>query len=260
MNASQVHRLWWRSGFFALFLLAPALDIFRLDLYLGHFIFFGQDWTLDVQNVDASEAVFNVITRAFLPLISVIGFGVWLSWRFGRIYCGWLCPHFSVVETINSLMRRASGRPTLWLREPLPTQQSDGQHIEPTEAWWPLVFAGVLFFSLLWAITLLTYLLPPSVIWVNIFNAELSRNQFTFIAVATVLLTIEFAFARHLFCRFGCAIGIFQSLVWMANDRAQAVVFDRKRARFCADCDKSCEHACPMRLVNSIGQRNTLSL
>jgi ferredoxin-type protein NapH len=27
-------------------------------------------------------------------------------------------------------------------------------------------------------------------------------------------------FARHLFCRFGCAVGLFQSLAWMANPKA----------------------------------------
>ena len=36
----------FQAGFFALFVLAPPLDLFRLDLTLGHFILFGQAWTL----------------------------------------------------------------------------------------------------------------------------------------------------------------------------------------------------------------------
>jgi hypothetical protein len=36
---------------------------------------------------------------------------------------------------------------------------------------------------------------------------------------ATTVLSLEFLFARHLFCRFGCAIGIFQSFAWMTNKR-----------------------------------------
>jgi ferredoxin-type protein NapH len=34
------------------------------------------------------------------------------------------------------------------------------------------------------------------------------------------VFTLEFALARHLFCRFGCAVGLFQSLAWMANPGA----------------------------------------
>jgi hypothetical protein len=153
-----------------------------------------------------------------------------------------------VVETINSLMRRASGKPTLWQRELLPEFQSDGVQIRPRRVMWLLVAVTVLFISLLWAVSLLTYLLPPIEIWKNLFTASLTRNQFVFISVATALFVIEFTFARHLFCRYGCAVGLFQSLVWMGNRKALVVGFDRERAAECASCDTSCEHACPMRL------------
>ncbi len=82
---------------------------------------------------------------------------------------------------------------------------------------------AVPFFSLLWAVSFLTYLLPPFEVWGNLFRGELTRNQFIFITAATVLLTIEFTLARHLFCRFGCAVGLFQSLIWMGNRRALVV-------------------------------------
>jgi polyferredoxin len=248
VNRVQRQRLAWRTAFFALFLLAPPLNLFRLDLTLGHFIFLGMDWQLGIHGVSAGQATFNLLTRAFLPIASVIGIAAWVSWRWGRMYCGWLCPHFSVVEMINSLMRRASGKPTLWLREPLPSQQSDGTHIEPRAGWWPVTLIAVLFFSALWAVTLLTYLLPPVEVWGNLVSGSLTRNQGIFITAATVALAIEFSLARHLFCRFGCAIGLAQSLIWMGNPRAMVIGFDRSRASACAGCDASCEHACPMRL------------
>ena len=113
---------------------------------------------------------------------------------------------------------------------------------------WLPVAVTVLFFSLLWSVSLLTYLLPPIEIWKNLLTASLTRNQFVFISVAVTLFVIEFTFARHLFCRFGCAIGLFQSLVWMGNRKAMVIGFDRERAAECASCDASCEHACPMRL------------
>ncbi|MEH6589042.1 MAG: 4Fe-4S binding protein [Halioglobus sp.] len=248
MSNTQQHRTIWRTGFFIIFLLAPILDIFRLDLTLGHFIIFGQNWQLGIRDVPADVAAFNLITRAFLPIALVIGVGGWISWRWGRLYCGWLCPHFSVVEMINSLMRRASGKTTLWLNKRMPPQQSDGTTVTPNKAWWPGVAVAVMFFSALWAITLLTYLLPPLEVWGNLFSGQLTRNQFIFITAGTILLTLEFTLARHLFCRFGCAVGLAQSLIWMANHKAMVIAFDRSRAAACASCDKSCEHACPMRL------------
>ena len=248
MNRVQWQRLCWRTAFFALFVLAPVLDLFRFDLTQGHFILFGYPWTLGIDAADALQSSLNVIVRAFVPVALIVGVGFWVSWRYGRLYCGWLCPHFSVVEIINSLMRRASGKPTLWQKETLPEVQSDGVEIYPHKWVWLLVALGVLFFSLLWAVSFLTYLLPPLEVWSNLLRGELSRNQFIFISAATVLLSIEFTLARHLFCRFGCAVGLFQSLIWMGNRRALVVGFDRECAAVCAGCDKSCEHACPMRL------------
>ncbi|HHO68187.1 MAG TPA: 4Fe-4S binding protein [Gammaproteobacteria bacterium] len=248
MNRVQRQRLWWRIGFFALFVLAPPLDLFRFDLVQGHFILFGLPWTLDLHGASAGQAVLNLMLRAFVPLVLVVGVGFWVSWRYGRLYCGWLCPHFSVVETINALMRRASGRLSLWDREPLPEVQSDGTEVHPRRVRWALVAVAVLLFSLLWAVTLLTYLLPPAEVWGNLVAGTPTRNQAVFLTAATAAFVIEFTLARHLFCRFGCAVGLFQSLIWMANRRALVVGFDRANAVLCADCDKSCEHACPMRL------------
>ena len=55
-------------------------------------------------------------------------------------------------------------------------------------------------------------------------------------------------FARHLFCRFACAVGVFQSLVWMANKKAMVVSFERENAVRCHGCHIACEDECPMRL------------
>jgi hypothetical protein len=41
-------------------------------------------------------------------------------------YSDWPCPRFSVVETINQLMRRTIGRQNLWDRHALPEKNADG--------------------------------------------------------------------------------------------------------------------------------------
>ena len=148
MNRMQWQRLAWRTAFFALFVFAPVLDLFRYDLTQGHFILFGYPWTLAIDPAHPWQSSINIIVRAFLPIASLVGIGFWVSWHYGRLYCGWLCPHFSVVEMINSLMRRASGKPTLWEAEALPEQQSDGVEIHPPRSLWWRTPLAILFFKL----------------------------------------------------------------------------------------------------------------
>ncbi len=234
-------------------MLAPVFDIFRLDLYAGHFYFLGQHWTLGLEafqhgEISTQQAIFNLLMRGFLPIALIAAAFLVSSWRWGRLYCGWLCPHYSVVELINNLMHRASGKPSLWEPKVLPQQQADGRILKPSRVYWPVTLLAILLFSFIWAVSLLTYLLPPDVIYHNLTHAQLTRNQFAFITVATVLLGIEFTFARHFFCRYGCAVGFFQSLLWMANRRAMVVRFDVSRASACRSCNNACDNACPMRL------------
>ncbi|ROR29493.1 4Fe-4S binding protein [Inmirania thermothiophila] len=249
----QRRRLATRLAFFALFVLAPPLDLFRLDLTRGHFVLFGWDWTLGLEpflrgEIGAGEVTVNLLLRGLLPIVLVVGVFFWVSWRWGRLYCGWLCPHFSVVELINGLMRRAGGRPSLWEREPLPQERPDGTRERRDRRWWWAVWPAVGGFAFLWALVLLTYLMPPAEIYGGLLRGGLGRYETVFLAAATAVFTIEFALARHLFCRYGCAVGLFQSYVWMANRRAMVVGYDRTRAEACADCLGHCEHVCPMRL------------
>jgi len=253
MNSPQDKRLLLRAAFFLLFLLAPPLDLFRFDLTAGHAILFGQPWVIGIDRFEAGEisaghVAFNILTRVFLPILLVAALFIGASYKWGRLYCGWLCPHFSVVETINALMKRTLGKHSIWDRQRLPAARPDGSPLRPSKAWWPVTLGVALIFAFLWAVALVTYLLPPAEIYPNLLHAALTANQARFIGVATLLLFIEFTFARHLFCRFGCAVGLFQSLAWMANKKALVVGFDHARARTCADCDNACDNACPMRL------------
>ena len=249
----QRWRIGCQAGFFTLFVLAPPLDLLRFDLDLGHLFFLGAPWTLGTDaliqgDIAPAEAVLNLVLRGFLPLLLVGGALIWTAWRFGRLYCGWLCPHFSVVEMINRLMLRASGKPSLWEKHPLPSRQADGSQLTTDKRYWPLTVLAAIFFAFLWAVVLLTYLIAPAEIYYNLLHASLTPNQFRFIAVGTALLFIEFMFARHLFCRFGCAVGLFQSLAWMGNNRAMVISFDKRRAAHCSNCNNACDNTCPMRL------------
>lgn len=250
---TQKYRSLAQVAFFALFVLAPVLDLFRLDLLKGHFILLGFDWTLglaEFQQGRASglEAAFNLLWRGFLPLLLIAAAFIVSSYYWGRLYCGWLCPHYTVVESINHLLMRAIGKPSIWEKRTLPEQQADGSIQKPQGIFKVFTAIAIIGFAFLWAVSFLTYLLPPKMIYHNLFTLQLTLNQSLFIGVATFLLTIEFALARHFFCRFACAVGLFQSLSWMSNARATAIQFDGTRAASCKSCVQACDNVCPMRL------------
>lgn len=253
---SRLGRQDWRrltqAGFFLLFLLAPALNLLRFDLNEAQLWFLGMRWSLGIDalargEIDATTAALQILWRAFLPgLALVVGF-IFMAYKYGRLYCGWLCPHFSMVELLNGLLQRACGKLSLWDKSATPRA---GQAAQPR--WWPVFGISCVLVGFVWAITLLTYLLPPAVIWGNLVQGSLTPNQLRFLGVATLLISLELAFARHLFCRFGCAVGYFQSLAWMANPQGMVVAFERERAKECKTCDaprgSACDNVCPMRL------------
>jgi ferredoxin-type protein NapH len=258
--ATQRLRRSLQAGFFVLFVVAPVFDLLRFDLTRGHAIVLGHEWRLGIDDFlagrsSAVDAGKNLLLQLFLPLLGAAALFLAFAWRWGRLYCGWLCPHFSVVETINGLMRRATGKPSLWERRPLPPKQPDGSNQAVDASWWLLTVPAAIGFAFTWAVVLLTYLLPPAEVYGNLLAGTPTRNQALFIGIGTAVLTLEFLFARHLFCRFGCAVGLFQSLVWMSNRGAMVVGFARTRAADCADCYAeggpgyaACEGVCPMRL------------
>ncbi|WP_153160611.1 4Fe-4S binding protein [Zoogloea sp. 1C4] len=246
-------RRWAQAGFFVLFVLAPVFNLLRYDLVAGHAWLLGFEWHAGLEDfsagrIDALGAVGRVIGRVLLPILVAGGVLIWVSWKWGRLYCGWLCPHFSVVETINAYMRRATGKPSVWESRQLPPREPDGRPVRYDSRWWFITVPLAVGFAFVWAVVLLTYLLPPFQVYGHLLAGTPTRNEFIFITAGTVVLSAEFLFARHLFCRYACAVGMFQSLAWMGNREAMVVGFERDRAADCASCYSACDHVCPMRL------------
>ena len=227
--------------------MAPLLDIFRFDSELGHFIIFGQAWTINVQSIlsgTSADAALQIFLRVLLPGMAFVGISGLLIWKFGRIYCGWLCPHFSVVEMFNALMLKQLNTLTVW-EKPLVTKTGVTPKI--------IIAIPSIIMAFIWAVSLLTYLMPPKALLIDLIHFELGLKSAIFVIVATIVFSLDFIFARHLFCKYGCALGLFQSLIWMANKKAMIIKFDRKRAKACRECslntpEKPCDAACPMRL------------
>ena len=255
--ALQRYRVLAQIGFFALFALTPVFDLLRYDLTEKHAYFLTFQWHLGIDDliagrVEPRTAAVNLVLYLFLPLLGAAALIIGVAWKWGRLYCGWLCPHFSVVETINRLMLFATGKHSLWDKNKTPPWEPDGTPTPRDPRYWFLVVPVALGFAFAWAVVGLTYLMPPFQVYHGLLNFSLYRGEVIFLSAATTVLTLEFLFARHLFCRYGCAVGIFQSFAWMVNKKAMVVGFERKRLTDCADClnghGSACDAVCPMRL------------
>lgn len=251
-RVQRIRRL-TQAGFFLIFVFAPILDLFRFDMPNHHFIVLGLPWTLGLDDfaahrISGAHLALNLLLRGVLPIVLGILSVLWVSWRFGRVYCGWLCPHFSVVETLNQTMRRAIGRQSLWERQTQPERNPDGSVTKRDPLWWFVILPLAVMFAFLWIISFMSYVWPPRQIWHDLLFAHLPLYQQLILGVGTLAFSLEFVFARHLFCRFACAAGLFQSLAWMGNRHAMVVGYERGRAPECAGCENECDNACPMRL------------
>lgn len=253
----QRSRLFAQMAFFVLFAVTPVFDLFRYDLVAGHAWFLTYEWRIGLDDFLAGrstplEAGGRVLLMVFVPLLAAAALVIGVAWKWGRLYCGWLCPHFSVVETINRLMLRATGKHSLWDRHRVAPWEPDGSPAVRDARYWLLVVPAAIAFAFVWAVVFLTYLMPPFQVYADLFSLRLSRNETLFIVAATTVISAEFLFARHLFCRYACAVGMFQSIAWMGNRKAMVVGFDRERIGSCADCvggrTSACDAVCPMRL------------
>jgi polyferredoxin len=253
----QRGRRFTQIAFFVLFVVTPIFDLLRYDLTEAHAWFLGFAWHVGIDDVIAGHVsplaiAGKLLLYLFLPLLGALGVLLGVAWKWGRLYCGWLCPHFSVVETINRLLLRATGKHSLWDSKKTPPWEPDGRPAVRDARYWLLIVPLVVAFAFTWALVFLTYLMPPFQVYGGLLNFSLYKYEVIFLAVATTVLSGEFLFARHLFCRYACAIGIWQSFAWMGNKKAMVVGFDRERVGDCADCvggkTSACDAVCPMRL------------
>lgn len=58
----------------------------------------------------------SILLRGFLPAILLIVAFLGVAWHYGRLYRSWLCPHFTLVETLNNALHRTCGKLSLWDR------------------------------------------------------------------------------------------------------------------------------------------------
>ncbi len=154
-----------------------------------------------------------ILGKVWENQVAVVGFLLFivLTFVFGRIFCGYLCP----IGAIQELVYSAPVRKLRITSKTLPV------HL--------LFFIVFLFFGLVFSVGILTYLGFRDFFYLNITSP--------FFYVFLVLLVISAVIYRP-FCRFFCPYGVLLSL---ASARS---LFKLRRNDSCINC-KKCERACP---------------
>lgn len=227
----------WRTRlvqplFWALFFLSPVFGVYQLDVIHNHLVFMGRHYP------------FETSTMMWLP----IGFGACVltiglvSVLYGRLFCGWICPHNAMTEW-------------LWpLRMLIGIGQKPFSLTQLTKRWpWmTVVFVLVSLvwaFMVTWAICMLftSYFVPLD--WQL---ERLGTDEFPMILgwgqALLMLIGLFLVYSGHEFCRNACPYGLLQSLSAYLTEKWTPMEI---RYRFgddqsaCKSC-RACETACPV--------------
>ncbi|MCC7138807.1 MAG: 4Fe-4S binding protein [Planctomycetes bacterium] len=198
-------------GVVALVVLAPFLDLIRIDVGAGALVVLGHA-------LHPGKELWIVFGFLLVGLLWVFG-GALIH---GRLWCGWLCP-----QTLGSELAAA------WRRVACGPKKG----VQPPRAREALYVAGVVLGSALFSAAVVNWFLapaqrlsPPAGAWVGL-------------AVLTALLAADFLWVRHAYCLKICPYGVLLQLI-QDPKTLRVVLADEDRAT-CLGC-KACERACFM--------------
>jgi cytochrome c oxidase accessory protein FixG len=157
----------------------------------------------------------------------------------GRLWCGWACPQTVFTDVFAAAARFIQG----W-RGPRPPARVAAWRIAATHAVW-LAASAVVGFHVV------AYFVPSEALLARLAHGP-SGPAFGFLAFATLLAYLDFAFVRQTFCRYLCPYARFQGVLL---DRDSLVIgYDARRGEprgkkgtttgDCVDCGL-CVQVCP---------------
>ncbi len=220
--------------FWALMLLSPVFDIFRMDVISQKLIALGQSYPLNPQTL-------LWLPLGFFSCVLIIAF---MSTLFGRLFCGWVCPHNTLTEWTHPVRVLIGLKPKPF-------------YLKQWETKYPWLKAVNVAFSLLWgaAITymistlFLFYFVPISWWYQNLIQGTLEpviwMGQGLMMLIGFFML-----YAGHEFCRSACPYGLAQSLSAYLSAKWVPMEIRYKfgeNLSACKSC-QACKTACPVEI------------
>jgi ferredoxin-type protein NapH len=227
--------------FWALFMLSPVLNWFRVDMIHQKIVFLGGLYPFENQYLQWIPYVFYGGVLAIAAI----------SWVLGRLFCGWACPHNTMTEWTRPL-RALVGR------EPLsPNLKRFFQKFPALRVPLALLSPWV---SLAWTFAmsflLVSFVVPP--VWIveqyasGSPHVALLYGQGLFVLIGLFLL-----YCGHDFCRTCCPYGMGQSISAYQGGKwhPMEIQFKGDIESNCKTCT-GCYQACPV----DIDPRSPLNL
>jgi len=203
------------------FVALPLTNGLRLDLREGSFYF-----------------AWHRIAVQDLALVFWVGFlGLWclvaVSFLYGRLWCGWVCPQTiasdfadSTKKRLDKFFRTRPGKPRFLLSRSI----------------WSLVILGI---SVGTGIALGMYWLAPAAIWAAAINPVSDVAAAGTVYGIAAFMAADMLWIRRKFCSGACPYG--PLLGTLVDKNTLAVRFLEERGDDCIKCGK-CEVDCPMEI------------
>jgi ferredoxin-type protein NapH len=218
--------------FWCLIFLGPALDIFRVDMLNQKLVFWGKHLPFAFNNL------------MWLPIGfygAVICIGI-VSFIWGRIFCGWACPHNTLTEWTRAI-RAAVGRDEkpAWMKKLIRKHPNTRELLALLS---PLVGVPL---TLMLSVLLSFYVMPPDFV----LSQYASGHPHIALVWGNGLFTLIGLFLLYAgsdFCRTCCPYGMAQSIsAYHENSRwrPMEIQFTGSVTEDCNTC-QACQMVCPV--------------
>lgn len=224
--------------FWGLVFLGPQLDVFRVDMIHQRLVFAGQHLPFEFEHL-------MWLPIGFYAVVILIGI---VSFIWGRLFCGWTCPHNTLTEwtrPIRAMLGETWGREDKpkWMKRLIRRYP----HSQELLMWASPMVALPITFAL--SVLLSCYVVPPDYVWAQYASGKphiaLVWGHGLFTLIGLFLL-----YAGHDFCRTCCPYGMAQSIsAYHENSRwrPMEIFFSGDKASQCKTC-QACQIVCPVAL------------
>ncbi len=227
-----VRQLLVQPVFWALFFLSPVLNAFRVDMLSERVVFWGQAYPF-------SHSVIQWIPIGFYGGVLAIAV---TSLIFGRLFCGWSCPHNTLTEWTRPLRALVGREPLLpWLkrlkRDRLPVFRA----LQVASPLFAVALTGAL------SGCLASYVEPPPTWILSQYASGQPHIALVFGQALFTLIGLFLLYCGHDFCRTCCPYGMGQSVSAYVGERwrPMEIGFKPESQAVCKTCT-ACQQVCPV--------------
>jgi len=220
-------------SFLLLFILAPVLGLFRIDILAGAFVIGSyQIWFAD----------FAIVFGAWFLIAGLLVLSY--SWL-GAVFCGWACPQGLLSELGSGWMHHLLGR-----RAGLAVDGSGVDVALRKKKWfnWLLLSLAFVAASMVFALIPVLYFYPPLVVWHFVTlqrDIAMPLSMYWIYFVFCMIMLLDIGFIRHLMCQNFCIYRIWQHS--FKTSETMRIGYDATRSDECVKCGY-CASACAVEL------------